>query len=69
MSERNYNFSFYILGMASSKPNVWASLFESDSDDDDEYVERGNRREICLLICFSVLYTNCICRKNVNQIR
>jgi hypothetical protein len=28
--------------MPSSKPNVWASLFDSDSDNDDEYVERGN---------------------------
>ena len=48
--------------MASSKPNVWASLFESDSDDDDEYVERGNTRGKNLLI-YLVYYKLTTCAK------
>ena len=36
--------------MVSSKPNVWAYESESESDRDDEYVERGNTPEKNLLI-------------------
>ena len=42
MNERNCNFLFCLLGMTSGKTYVRAENSESDSD--DEYVERDNTR-------------------------
>ena len=42
MNERNCNFLFCLLGITSGKTYVRAE--NSDSDSDDEYVERGNTR-------------------------